>query len=105
MYSLFKRVLSKSALAMAVTALLMSASMAGQTPGQNGLMAFWYSPPEPNTSEQSLAVADPNGSYFEVILDSATTPDVIQVGHTSWSPDGSRIAFNVQDDNFDWDIS
>ena len=72
--------------------------MAGQAPGQNGLMAFWY---ESSDVARSLAVGDPAGSDFEIIVDSDADPVISFIGHTSWSPDGNRIAFSAFDDDLD----
>ena len=81
--------------------LMATPALAGQAPGQNGLLAFWYSPPTSSTS--FLAVGDPSSDYFEVILDVAASPVVDYVGHSSWSPDGSRIAFSASNDTLsDW---
>ncbi len=89
----FNSNLNRAAMAILVTG-LSTCAMAGQVPGQNGLLSFWYQASGANVS--ALAVADPNGSLFEVILDPASTQAIEFVGHISWSPDGKRIIFNAQ---------
>src|SRR5690349_5884302 len=84
-----QRPLTIFALAIAVATLPNGAPARASTPGPNGRIAFAGETP---TSSQIYTIA-PDGSDLRQITavnGFATTPD--------WSPDGRRIAFELDDD-------